>query len=98
MSESVRKLFSGLLNCIARKNKPERCRSCPYYHDRDCRDTLMRDAVGYVLMVENGKHMFDDCVDVKDVPFGLFMIYTVNRKSNLSIGKQTDKAGSIVTQ
>ena len=40
------------------------------FHDRDCRDTLMRDAVSYILMVENGKHMFDDCVDVKDVPFG----------------------------
>ena len=69
-NESVRKLLSGLLTCIARKNKPERCRSCPYYHDRDCRDTLMRDAAGYVLMVENGKHMFDKCVEAKDLPIG----------------------------
>lgn len=71
MNESVRKLLGGLLNCIARKNRPERCRSCPYYHDRGCRGAMMRDAVSYILMVENGKHMFDDCVDVKDVPFGI---------------------------
>ena len=70
MNEKVRKLLSGLLRCFAREDKPEICRSCPYCHDRDCRDALTRDAAGYVIMVEYGKHMFDDCVDVKDVPFG----------------------------
>lgn len=70
-NESVHKLLSGLMSCIAaRKNKPEKCRSCPYYHEMDCRDAMMRDAAGYILMVENGKHMFDKCMDVKDVPFG----------------------------
>ena len=67
MKRSPDELFIGLMCCADRARM---CRKCPYYGRVGCRKNLLCDAASYVLMNERGKHMFDKCVDVKDVPFG----------------------------
>ena len=67
MKHGPDELFIGLMCCADRTRM---CRKCPYYGRVGCRKNLLCDAASYVLMNERGKHMFDKCVEAKDLPIG----------------------------
>ena len=65
------KLIEGLTACVERERDVHgSCGRCPYKMDDSCQEKMMCDAIAYIVLNERGKHMFDNCVDIKDLNIG----------------------------
>jgi hypothetical protein len=69
MMDSVMKLFTGLYLC-RKRGEEGRCKRCPYTHKKKCVDSLLEDALAYVLFNETGKEMVNNLADIRDIKIG----------------------------